>query len=111
MEDRQRENLEHLQSLAEDDDFNPGELPDFPNVVNMADVLGGSERIELSHAGGELGSLEDGIEEDWVDEDTRTKYRFVAFCSTINELGLTLVEGRPTGGPTMTAPKSGTASS
>ncbi|KAJ7787485.1 hypothetical protein B0H14DRAFT_3095373 [Mycena olivaceomarginata] len=75
MEDGQRENLEHLQSLAEDDDFNPGELPDFPNVVNMADVLGGSERIELSHAGGELGSLEDGIEEDWVDEDTRTKYR------------------------------------
>jgi hypothetical protein len=35
MEDGQQENLEHLQSLAEDNDINAGELPEFPNVVNM----------------------------------------------------------------------------
>ncbi|KAJ7814778.1 hypothetical protein B0H14DRAFT_3476791 [Mycena olivaceomarginata] len=98
MEDGQRENLEHLQSLAEDDDFNPGELPDFPNVVNMADVLGGSERIELSHAGGELGSLEDGIEEDcggtdpsrrqadWRTRRDRTEIRNRQFLSQMPEM-------------------------
>jgi hypothetical protein len=77
MEDGHRENLEHLQALADDDDFHAGDAPRFPNIVTMSGVLAGSERIELSHAGGEFSSLEQGIEDDWVDveESEGTKPR------------------------------------
>ncbi|KAJ7802572.1 hypothetical protein B0H14DRAFT_3488346 [Mycena olivaceomarginata] len=71
MEDGAREELQHLQSLAEDDDFHAGDAPDFPNMMNMDDILTGAEQADLSHAGGELGSLEDDIEEDLVEEDNR----------------------------------------
>jgi hypothetical protein len=71
MEDRAREELQHLQSLAEDDDFHAGDAPDFPNMMNVDDILTGTEQADLSHAGGELGSLEDDIEEDLVEEDNR----------------------------------------
>jgi hypothetical protein len=80
MEGGQREHLERLQALGEDDDFHAGQPPELPNTVNIAGVLAGSERIELSHAGGELGSLEEGIEEDWVDEEfAGTKTTSVTF--------------------------------
>jgi hypothetical protein len=71
MEDDSCEDLEHLQSLAEDDDFHAGDLPNFPEVVNVDNILMGMERAELSHAGGEFASLEEDIEEDWVDETPR----------------------------------------
>ncbi|KAJ7708496.1 hypothetical protein B0H14DRAFT_3082218 [Mycena olivaceomarginata] len=61
------EGLQHLQGLAEDEDFDPNNS-NTPNMVNMGGVLNGSERIELSHAGGELGSLEEDLEEDTDDE-------------------------------------------
>jgi hypothetical protein len=54
MEDDSRADLEHLQSLAEDDDFHAGDLPNFPEVVNVGDILMGTERAELSHAGGAI---------------------------------------------------------
>jgi hypothetical protein len=79
MEGGQRQHLERLQALAEDDDFHAGDPPEFPNTVDIASVLAGSERIELSHAGGEMGSLEEGIEEDWVDENAGTKTALVRF--------------------------------
>ncbi|KAJ7259116.1 hypothetical protein B0H12DRAFT_1070048 [Mycena haematopus] len=77
MDAEHREGLERLQSLAEDDNFCAGDMPEAPNMVNMEDILDGSARIELSHAGGEFVSLEQGIEEDiWEDEDDgRTKPR------------------------------------
>jgi hypothetical protein len=71
MEDGAREELQHLQSLARDDDFHMGNAPDFPNMMNVDDILTGAEQVDLSHAGGELGSLEDDIEEDLVEEDNR----------------------------------------
>ncbi|KAJ7309178.1 hypothetical protein DFH08DRAFT_823603 [Mycena albidolilacea] len=71
MEDGAREELQHLQSLAEDDDFHVGDAPDFPNMMNVDDILTGAEQADLSHTGGELGSLEDDIEEDLVEEDNR----------------------------------------
>jgi hypothetical protein len=52
MEDDGRGDLEHLQSLAEDDDFHARDLPNFPEVVNIDDILMGTERAELSHVGG-----------------------------------------------------------
>ncbi|KAJ7484572.1 hypothetical protein FB451DRAFT_1436491 [Mycena latifolia] len=63
MEAEHRETLEHLQGLAEDDDFDVNNIPAGPTLVNMDGVLDGSERIELSHAGGEFGAWEDDIEE------------------------------------------------
>ncbi|KAJ7238535.1 hypothetical protein B0H12DRAFT_1075290 [Mycena haematopus] len=102
MDAEHREGLERLQSLAEDDDFCAGDMPEAPNMVNMEDILDGSARIELSHAGGEFVSLEQGIEEDiWEDEDDggtkpraydwrtrrdRTEVRNRAFLSQMPEM-------------------------
>jgi hypothetical protein len=71
MDDGDREELSHLQSLADDDDFHAGDAPNFPDMVNIDGFLTGAERADLSHAGGELGSLEQDIEEDLVEEDKR----------------------------------------
>lgn len=79
MDDGHLEGLERLQTLAEDDDFDPGHLPDAPNMVNVGDILDGSARIEISHAGGEFGSLEEGIEEDCGDDKEEGKFRYVDF--------------------------------
>jgi hypothetical protein len=79
MEVEHREGLERLQTLAEDDDFDPGHLPDAPNMVNMGDIQDGSARIEISHAGGEFGSLEEDIEEDSGDDNAEAKARYVLF--------------------------------
>ncbi|KAJ7693723.1 hypothetical protein B0H14DRAFT_2651331 [Mycena olivaceomarginata] len=68
------EGFEHLQGLAKDDDFDPNES-NTPNVVGMAGVLNGSEQIELSHAGGELGSLEEDLEDETDDESAGAKAR------------------------------------
>lgn len=72
MDGEHRAAFDHLQDLADDDDFDashPG------NFVNMEGVLDGSERIEIRHAGGEFGphSLEQDIEEDTDDEDAGAK--------------------------------------
>ena len=69
MDDGSRTDLEHLQSLAEDDNFHAGNLPNFPDMVNVEDILTGAAHANLSHAGGELGSLEEDIEEDLGQED------------------------------------------
>ncbi|KAJ7802755.1 hypothetical protein B0H14DRAFT_3488167 [Mycena olivaceomarginata] len=74
MEDDNHADFEHLQSLAEDDDFHAGDMPNFPEVVNVGDILMGMERAELSHAGGgEFASLAEDIEGDWVDETPRKR--------------------------------------
>lgn len=79
MEADHREAFNHLQDLAEDDDFDAGHIPDAPNTVSMDGVLDGSERIQLSHAGGEFGSLEQDIEEDTDDEGVQAKAKCVMF--------------------------------
>jgi hypothetical protein len=71
MEDDNHADFEHLQSLAEDDNFHAGDMPNFPEVVNVGDIPMGTERAELSYAGGEFASLEEDIEGDWVDETPR----------------------------------------
>ncbi|KAJ7788156.1 hypothetical protein B0H14DRAFT_3504535 [Mycena olivaceomarginata] len=71
MDDENREELSHLQSLADDDDFHAGDAPNFPTMVNINDFLTRAEQADLSHAGGELGSLEQDIEEDLIAEDDR----------------------------------------
>ncbi|KAJ7840296.1 hypothetical protein B0H14DRAFT_2587525 [Mycena olivaceomarginata] len=58
----------NLQGLAEDDDFDAG-----GSHVNMEGVLEGSERIDISHAGGEMGSWEDNIEEGSDEEGPELK--------------------------------------
>jgi hypothetical protein len=40
-------------------------------MVNIDDFLTGTEQADLSHGEGELGSLEQDIEEDLVEEDKR----------------------------------------
>jgi hypothetical protein len=113
MEDGHRENLEHLQALADDDDFHAGDAPQLPNVVTMSDVLAGSERIELSHAGGEFSLLEQGIEDDWVDveESDGAKPRsFRNFIPLAWGLADAIPErSRRTGGRGVTALTCGTA--
>jgi hypothetical protein len=77
MDDENREELSHLQTLADDDDFHAGDAPNFPEMINVDDFLTGAEQVDLSHAGGELGSLEEDIEEDLVAEDRRRgRYSF-----------------------------------
>ncbi|KAJ7445131.1 hypothetical protein B0H11DRAFT_1746932 [Mycena galericulata] len=73
MEAGQRKAFEQLQALAEDDDFDPGHMPSAPNFVNMDGVLDGSERIEISHAGGEFSSLEEDIVEGTGDGEAKAK--------------------------------------
>lgn len=87
MDAEDREGLERLQTLAADDDFHAGDIPPVPEMVNMQDILQGSERIELSHAGGEF-SLEQDIEDEeaWVDEPG-TKARSVGFSAGDSLLG------------------------
>lgn len=75
MDSGHRDNIAHLQDLAEDEDFNAGHIPEVPDTVNMAGVLDGSERIEISHAGGEFRSLEEDLEEDTNDEYSKGKAR------------------------------------
>ncbi|KAJ7321900.1 hypothetical protein DFH08DRAFT_1030550 [Mycena albidolilacea] len=48
-----------------------GDAPNFPEMINIDNFLMGAEQADLSHAGGELGSLEEDIEEDLVAEDHR----------------------------------------
>lgn len=79
MDAEHREGLDRLQSLAADEDFHAGDVPDAPNMVNMGDILDGSARIDLSHAGGEFGSLEEDLEEDPGDDDAEAKAKYEFF--------------------------------
>lgn len=73
MEAEQRDNLQHFQTLAEDDDFDAGRISEGPDTVDMAGILDGSERIEISHEGGEFRSLEEDLEEHADDERENSK--------------------------------------
>ncbi|KAJ7170394.1 hypothetical protein C8R43DRAFT_1120826 [Mycena crocata] len=95
MDVEQREALNRLQTLAEDDEFNAGILQDAPGLVN--DILDGSSHMEMSHAGGEHILLRDGIAEeateagatryeDWCTRRDRTETRNLAFLSEMPEM-------------------------
>ncbi|KAJ6469111.1 hypothetical protein DFH09DRAFT_1254063 [Mycena vulgaris] len=73
MDAAHRENFDRLQSLAADNNFRAGDTLASPNMVNMADILDGLARIEISHAGGEFASLAQDIEDDLGDEGAGTK--------------------------------------
>ncbi|KAJ6524705.1 hypothetical protein DFH09DRAFT_937089 [Mycena vulgaris] len=73
MDAEHREGFDRLQTLAADNDFQAGAVPEAPNMVNMGDVLDGTTRIEISHAGGEFASLEQDVEEDEGDEGVEAK--------------------------------------
>ncbi|KAJ7813916.1 hypothetical protein B0H13DRAFT_2382094 [Mycena leptocephala] len=66
----QRDAVIDLQGLAEDEDFDAG-----ASHVNMEDILDGSERVNISHAGGEMGPWEDEIEEGSDEEGPKGKKR------------------------------------
>ncbi|KAJ7143092.1 hypothetical protein C8R43DRAFT_954234 [Mycena crocata] len=68
-----REGFAQLQEMAADDDFDADDLPAAPNVVNLGDILDGSARIDISHAGGEFDTLEREIEEDSGEDDAEEK--------------------------------------
>jgi hypothetical protein len=86
MDPEHREGMERLQSLAADEDFHAGDMSEAPSMVNMGGILDGSERIELSHAGGEFGSLEQDLEEDSGDDNPPAKARYAGFASRIFHL-------------------------
>ncbi|KAJ7310639.1 hypothetical protein DFH08DRAFT_918249 [Mycena albidolilacea] len=78
---------------AEDDDID--EMAEGSNWVDIDTVMEGSERIELSHAGGELqDSLAEGIEEeisvnrrwDWRTRRDRTERRNLDFMAQMPEM-------------------------
>ncbi|KAJ7831313.1 hypothetical protein B0H14DRAFT_2592757 [Mycena olivaceomarginata] len=81
METRQRDAAMNLQGLAEDNDFDAG-----GSHVNMEGVLEGSERIDISHAGGEVGSWEDNIEEGSNEEGPELKKANLAFQGQMPEM-------------------------
>jgi hypothetical protein len=66
----QRDAVLNLQGLAQDDDFDAG-----ANHIDMEGVLDGSERVDISHAGGEMGSWEDEIEEGSDEEGPEVRKR------------------------------------
>jgi hypothetical protein len=70
METGQRDAVTSLQGLAEDPNFDAG-----ATHFDMEGVLDGSERIDISHAGGEMGSWEDDIEEGSDEEGPEVKRR------------------------------------
>ncbi|KAJ7894657.1 hypothetical protein B0H14DRAFT_3646389 [Mycena olivaceomarginata] len=70
METGQRDAVTSLQGLAEDPDFDAG-----ATHFDMEGVLDGSERIDISHTGGEMGSWEDNIEEGSDEEGPEVKRR------------------------------------
>lgn len=70
----ERAQFEHLRDLADDDDLNPESIG-AGSFRNMEDVLDGSARIEISHAGGEFASLEEDIEDETEDEETGARER------------------------------------
>ncbi|KAJ6495473.1 hypothetical protein C8R45DRAFT_1095109 [Mycena sanguinolenta] len=70
-----REGLDRLQSLMADNDFHAGDSLHDINMVNLKEVLDGSERIELSHGGGEFSSLGQDIEADLGEEDDEKQAR------------------------------------
>lgn len=80
MDPTHRDTFEHLQGLADDEGFDAS-CPNAANFVNMGGVLDGSERIELSHVGGEFnaGSLEQDIEDDTDDEGVEAKKKCVPY--------------------------------
>ncbi|KAJ7885831.1 hypothetical protein B0H13DRAFT_1889454 [Mycena leptocephala] len=86
METGQRDAIMNLQGLAEDDDFDTG-----GSHVNMEAVLEGSEHIEISHAGGEMGSWEDDIEEGSDEEGPELKKRNLAFQGQMPEMVTTYI--------------------
>ncbi|KAJ7081091.1 hypothetical protein C8R43DRAFT_965631 [Mycena crocata] len=102
MDPEKRESLQHLRDLADDDDFDAGNIPNAPDMVNMDDILDGTTQVEMSHAGGELGgSLEEDLEEDsgddndevrakkaqdWRTRRDRTERRNIAFLSQMGEM-------------------------
>ncbi|KAJ6456531.1 hypothetical protein C8R45DRAFT_943716 [Mycena sanguinolenta] len=73
MEVEDRVGFDQLQSLADDDSFHVGDLQPDINMVNMENVLDGSEQIDLSHRGGEFSSLEQDIEADSGNDDEERK--------------------------------------
>ncbi|KAJ7455142.1 hypothetical protein FB451DRAFT_1184469 [Mycena latifolia] len=75
MDAEHQEGFERLQDLAADENFRAGDVPETPNMVNMGDILDGSARIEISHAGGEFASLEQEVEDASGDEDAGSKAR------------------------------------
>ncbi|KAJ7934752.1 hypothetical protein B0H13DRAFT_2305526 [Mycena leptocephala] len=90
----QRDAVIDLQGLAEDEDFDAG-----ASHVNMEDILDGSERVNISHAGGEMGPWEDEIEEgsdeegpkgrkaeDFRTRRDRTEVRNLAFQGQMPEM-------------------------
>ncbi|KAJ7807677.1 hypothetical protein B0H14DRAFT_2609473 [Mycena olivaceomarginata] len=70
METGQCDAVMNLQGLAEDPDFDAG-----ATHFDMEGVLDGSECIDISHAGGEMGSWEDNIEEGSDEEGPEVKRR------------------------------------
>jgi hypothetical protein len=70
METGQRDAVTSLQGLAEDPDSDAG-----ATYSDMEGVLNGSERINISHAGGEMGSWEDDIKEGSDEEGPEVKRR------------------------------------
>ncbi|KAJ7795486.1 hypothetical protein B0H14DRAFT_2620904 [Mycena olivaceomarginata] len=65
----QRDAVLNLQGLAQDDSFEAA------NHIDMEGVLDGSERVDISHAGGEMGPWEDEIEEGSDGEGPEVKKR------------------------------------
>jgi hypothetical protein len=80
MTHEQRQNLQILQNLADDDDFDASNLLARADIITLGDVLDGTEPLPLSHAGGELGvELDPEIEEM---EQKRYEVKFVHWLLT-----------------------------
>lgn len=80
MDAGERATLAYIQNLASEESE---DLP--PPVLSLNDVLDGSERLDISHAGGEFASLEEDLERE-IRAEARPKYVFrtIAQMARIN---------------------------
>ncbi|KAF7291212.1 hypothetical protein MIND_01264600 [Mycena indigotica] len=81
--------LRTLQNLANDDEFDASDLVSQENITSIADVLDGTRRAEISHAGGDFEDVEGLLEQtkpsraryhDWRTRRERTQTRVDAFA-------------------------------
>ncbi|KAJ7147203.1 hypothetical protein C8R43DRAFT_953380 [Mycena crocata] len=91
MDPEKRESLQHLRDLADDDDFDAGNIPNAPDMVNMDDILDGTTQVEMSHAEEDSGDDNDEVRakkaQDWRTRRDRTERRNIAFLSQMGEMG------------------------
>jgi hypothetical protein len=106
MSEEHLDNFRALQQLPEDRALNAGDYNDDNGSedIDIHNIMDGSTRIEISHAGGEfVATLQDGIEREMADMSTKYFFTMLLLLSLLTQnTGGSLL---PITGFVMTVPK------